>query len=110
MSKLSGRKHPDVEFKVILNTSTGRENLKYRFWFYEAKREWRLRVRHATIDLITSEIENLLIINKFATPIEDDVFHEVTVLPQTNQTFTVFLSLCTKDAGGNKKWGIIDIL
>jgi hypothetical protein len=104
----TGSKHPEALFDVMLNTSIGRERHHYRFWSYEERKEWRLRMDKATIDLSTPGGGDLLIINKLSTKLDYDLLYEVTILPQTDPTFPAFLAMCNNLSQG-KRWGIIDI-
>ena len=101
----SGRKHPDTLFDVVLNTATGRERHRYRFWYYADRSENRLRMDHDTIDLSTPNGGDLLVINKL--PLDSEFLYEVTILPLTDPTFPAFLSLCKYEAQG-KKWGMVN--
>ncbi|HZT98441.1 MAG TPA: restriction endonuclease PLD domain-containing protein, partial [Ktedonobacteraceae bacterium] len=105
---LSGKKHPDAEFDVLLNSSTGRERHRYRFWHYADRSEYRLRMDHDTIDLSNPNGGDLLVINKLSTPLDSDLLYEVTILPQNDPTFTAFLGLCKYEANG-KLWGMTDV-
>lgn len=106
---LSGRRYPDSNFDVVLNTSTGCERHKYRLWYYEQRAvgtridEYRLRMDHDTIDLSTIGGNDLLVINKL--PEGSDPAYEVTILTQDNPEFPYFYSLCNK-ISQSKKWGI----
>ncbi len=104
----TGRKYPEALFDVVLNTYTGRERHSYRFWFYDLKTEWRLRMDHATIELSTAGGGDLLVINKLNIGMDNGLLYEVTILPQTDPTFRAFLNMCTNEAQG-KKWGLIDV-
>ncbi len=107
LTSSSGRVHPDAYFNAILNTRTGRERHGYRFWFYSARTEWRLRLDHATIDLSTPNGGDLLVINKLPEGGIDNLLYEVTILSQTDPNFDAFMSQCKYEAQG-KKWGIIN--
>ncbi len=107
---LSGRKYPDANFDVILNTPTGPERHNYRLWYYEFRAtgsridEYRLRMNRDTIDLSRIGGGDLLIITKL--PVGSDPAYEVTILPQPDPTFPSFLALCTNRVQ-DKRWGII---
>jgi len=103
----TNRKHPEALFDVVLNTNIGRERHSYRFWFYADRTEWRLRMDHDTIDISTSGGGDLLVINKLSTKLDSDILYEITILPQSDPTFPIFLSMCVNEAQG-KKWGLID--
>jgi len=109
LSRASGRMYPDANFDVALNTPTGQERHGYRLWYYEQRAvgtridEYRLRMNHATIDLTTPGGGDLLIISKL--PPGNEPAYEVTILPQTDPTFTAFLAKCTYVAQG-KRWGV----
>ncbi|MFC2038183.1 hypothetical protein ACFLUG_00220 [Chloroflexota bacterium] len=104
------RKYPDAVFDVILNTSTGQERHSYRLWYYEERAtgtkidEYRFRLNHDTIDLTNAGGGDLIVINKLAPG--SDPEYEVTILPNTDVTFPVFLGLCTNQIY-DKRWGII---
>jgi HKD family nuclease len=104
------RKYPDVFFDVVLNTPTGRAIHSYRLWYYEYRAtgtridEYRLRMDRETIDLSTPTGGDLLIINKVV--VSGATAYEVTVLPQTDPTFSTFLARCTRIVQG-KRWGLI---
>jgi HKD family nuclease len=104
------RKYPDVFFDVVLNTPTGRAIHSYRLWYYEYRAtgtridEYRLRMDWETIDLSTPAEGDLLIINKVV--VSSTTAYEVTVLPQTDPTFSTFLARCTRIVQG-KRWGLI---
>lgn len=99
-------KYANAFFDVALNTNTGRERHSYRLWFYPDRTEYRLRMDKDTIDLSTPNGGDLLIINKLSTPMESNLLYEVTILPQTDPTFSAFFGLCTKESQG-KKWGLL---
>jgi hypothetical protein len=107
---LSGRKYPDAQFDVVLNTPMGRERHRYRLWYYEERAtgtridEYRLRMNHDTIDLSASGGGDLLVVNKL--PEGNDPVYEVTILPQTDPTFPAFIGSCRFEAQG-KRWGVI---
>lgn len=105
--KSSGRKYPDVYFDAILNTGVGYERHGYRFWQYDKRTENRLRLGHTTIDLSNPNGGDLIVINKLPAALDDDIFYEVTILPQSDPNFNIFLSQCTFIAQ-EKKWGIIN--
>ena len=106
----SGRKYPDVNFDVVLNTPEGRERHNYRLWYYEQRAvgtkidEYRLRLDHDTIDFSSLGGGDLIVINKL--PEGSDPAYEITILNSTDPTFSGFLSFCTKRVY-DKKWGII---
>jgi len=102
----TNRKYPEVLFDVALNTNTGRERHSYRLWSYPNRTEYRLRMDKDTIDLSTQNGGDLLIINKLSTPMESNLLYEVTILPQTDPTFSAFFGLCTKESQG-KRWGLL---
>jgi|SRR5579859_398685 len=99
-------KYANAIFYVVLNTNTGRERHSYRLWFYPDRTEYRLRMDKDTIDLSTPNGGDLLIINKLTTPMESNLFYEVTILPQTDPTFPAFFNLCTNESQG-KRWGLL---
>ena len=104
----SGRKYPDAYFDVVLNTPMGSEIHEYRLWYYEERAtgtridEYRLRMDHDTIDLSTPTGGDLLVINKL--PEGSTPGYEVTILPQTDPTFSAFFDLCKYEIRG-KRWG-----
>lgn len=106
---LSGRKYPDVYFRVALNTPTGKERHRYRLWYYEERAigtridEYRLRMNHDTIDLSSPGGGDLLVVNKL--PSGSVPAYEVTVLSQRDARFPYYFSLCNRIAQG-KRWGM----
>lgn len=108
----SGHQYNDVYFNVVLNTETGRERHGYRFWYYDGRQENRLRMDKETIDLSNPDGGDLLVINKLSAPVDNDIYYEVTVLPQKDPTFSTYFSLCTLETedsrGEKKKWGLIN--
>jgi HKD family nuclease len=102
----TSRKYPETLFDVVLNTTTGRERHSYRLWFYPDRTEYRLRLDKDTIDLSTPNGGDLLIINKLSTPIVGNLLYEVTILPQTDPTFSAFFGLCKNESQG-KRWGLV---
>ena len=100
----ANRKHPDANFDVELDTPTGQERHSYRAWFYEERGEFRLRMNGETIELSTPEGGDLIVINRL--PEDSDPPYEVTILPQSDPIFPIFMEKCVKVAQG-KKWGIV---
>lgn len=99
-----GRRHPDANFDVALNTPIGQERHSYRVWYYEGKREFRLRMNRQTIDLSSPDGGDLIVINQLSD--DHDPAYEVTILSKHDPTFPAFLSQCVKVAGP-KKWGFV---
>ena len=100
----ANRKYPDANFDVALNTSTGQERHSYRAWFYEERGEFRLRMDRETIELSSPQGGDLMVINRL--PEDSDPAYEVTILPQSDPIFPVFMGKCVKVAQG-KRWGIV---
>ena len=99
-----GRRHPDANFDVVLNTPIGQERHSYRVWYYEGKREFRLRMNKQTIDLSSPEGGDLIVINRLTE--DHDPAYEVTILSQHDPTFPAFLAKCVNTAGP-KRWGFV---
>lgn len=96
-----GRKHPDVYFDAELQTAEGTETLNYRFWYYEDRREWRLNVRHKTMEQVSPRGGSILVIS-----VEDSTF-KVRVVNQGDDDLEKFRNACTEEAG-EKVWGFIE--
>jgi len=103
LSLSAGRKHPDANFDVVLNTPDGQERHNYRVWFYSGKDEFRLRMDKDTIELSDPAGGDLIVINKL--PEGEDPPYEVTILSANDPAFPVFLQKCT-NISQDKKWGI----
>lgn len=104
---ITGRKYPDANFDVVLNTPFGQERHSYRVWFYDVKDEFRLRMNHTTIDLSYANGGDLIVINKLSEG--SDPQYEVTILPRSDPTYASFIRKCTKESQG-KKWGIVETI
>lgn len=107
---LTTRQYPDVYFDVLLNTPTGSTINRYRLWYYEYRAsgkkidENRLRMDHATIDLTTPGGGDLLVISE--RPNGSNPEYEVSIIAQTDPSFTYHLGLCTQ-VSQDKVWGIV---
>lgn len=105
----TARKYPDVYFNVSLNTPSGQETRRYRLWYYEFRAtgtpidEYRLRMDHKTVDMMSSSGGDLLVISRLLPGGVAD--YEVTILPQNDPAFPHFLGLCNQTVQ-DKKWGI----
>ncbi|MFC4450933.1 phospholipase D-like domain-containing protein [Halorussus aquaticus] len=93
-------KHPDVYFDGELETAGGSENVNYRFWYYDDRREWRLNVREATMEQVSPRGGSILVISK------TDSSFRVRVVNQGDGDFQRFRDACTEEVG-EKVWGFI---
>lgn len=100
MTEGGSTKHPDVYFDVELQTSGRSETLNYRFWYYEDRREWRLRVKETTMKQINPGGGSILVISK------DDTTYQVKVVNQGDEEYKKYHDACTKETG-EKVWGFI---
>jgi hypothetical protein len=109
LSTSVGRRYPDADFDVVLNTPTGRERQRYRLWYYETRAtgtridEYRLRLDHKTVDLTTRGGGDLLVLTK--TLEGPNSSYEVTIVGQNDPAFASFFALC-KYQVQTKKWGM----